>query len=222
MITSRDRPTATMAFFFPRRRAMRRSVHRGRCPCVRRRRRPRPAVGPGSGCRARSTAPARLLQIDDLESLPGWTWRGPDERWRQGIAALRAYFLRYGCAQPPQRAVVDGSPIGAWVQGCRRDYRQGALSAEHVAELEFDTDLGVVGQAPTGEGLNCWSAVVTVGDRHRSGSRPRAAAPCARRWRFVLRRRSSAAGNNLELAIAVAIATLGSPPAKPWRGLSAR
>ena len=53
------------------------------------------------------------------------------------------------------------------------------------------TDLGVVGQAPTGEGLNCWSAVVTVGDRHRSGSRPRAAAPCARRWRFVLRRRSS-------------------------------
>jgi Helicase associated domain len=30
-------------------------------------------------------------QIDELESLPGWTWRGPDERWRQGIAALRAY-----------------------------------------------------------------------------------------------------------------------------------
>ena len=22
-------------------------------------------------------------QIDDLESLPGWTWRGPDERWRR-------------------------------------------------------------------------------------------------------------------------------------------
>jgi Helicase associated domain len=75
-------------------------------------------------------------QIDDLESLPGWTWRGPDERWRQGIAALRAYYLRHGGAQPPRRAVVNGFAIGAWVQGCRRDYRQGTLSAEHVAELE--------------------------------------------------------------------------------------
>jgi hypothetical protein len=53
-------------------------------------------------------------QIDDLESLPGWTWRGPDERWRQGIAALRAYYLRHGGAQPPRRAVVNGFAIGAW------------------------------------------------------------------------------------------------------------
>lgn len=75
-------------------------------------------------------------QIDDLESLPGWTWRGPDERWRNGIAALHAYYLRYGSAQPPQKTVVDGFAIGAWVQSCRRDYQQGTLNAEHVAELE--------------------------------------------------------------------------------------
>lgn len=75
-------------------------------------------------------------QIDDLESLPGWTWRGPDERWRQGITALHAYYLRYGSAQPPQKTVFEGFPIGSWVQGCRRDYQQGTLSGEHVAELE--------------------------------------------------------------------------------------
>ena len=75
-------------------------------------------------------------QIDDLESLPGWTWRGPDERWRQGIAALRAYYLRYGCARPPQKAIVDGFALGAWVQRYRRDYQLGTLTTERIAELE--------------------------------------------------------------------------------------
>jgi hypothetical protein len=75
-------------------------------------------------------------QIDDLESLPGWTWHRPDEQWRRGIAALHSYYLSYGSAQPPQKTVIDGFPIGGWVHGCRRDYQQGTLSAEHVAELE--------------------------------------------------------------------------------------
>jgi DNA-binding winged helix-turn-helix (wHTH) protein len=77
-----------------------------------------------------------IRQIDDLESLPGWTWRGPDERWRQGIAALRAYYLRYGTARPPQKAIVDGFALGAWVQRYRRDYRRGTLTTERIAELE--------------------------------------------------------------------------------------
>ena len=75
-------------------------------------------------------------QIDDLESLPGWRWRGPDERWRQGIAALRAYYLRYGSARPPQKAIVDGFALGAWVQQYRRDYQLGTLTTERIAELE--------------------------------------------------------------------------------------
>ena len=75
-------------------------------------------------------------QIDDLESLPGWTWRGPDERWRQGFAALRAYYLRYGSARPPQKTVIDGFALGPWVHDCRRDYQLGTLSPDRVAELE--------------------------------------------------------------------------------------
>ena len=54
-------------------------------------------------------------QIDDLESLPGWTWSGPDERWRQGFAALRAYYVRYGSARPPQKTVITGFALGQWV-----------------------------------------------------------------------------------------------------------
>jgi hypothetical protein len=75
-------------------------------------------------------------QIDDLESLPGWTWSGPDERWRQGFAALRAYYVRYGSARPPQKTVITGFALGQWVHHRRRDYQLGTLSPDRVAELE--------------------------------------------------------------------------------------
>ena len=91
-------------------------------------------------------------QIDDLESLPGWTWRGPDERWRQGIAALRAYYLRHG------GAATTKSRRERLRDRCLGPRMSTRLPAGHpqrraCRRARVDTDLGVVGQATTGEGL---------------------------------------------------------------------
>ena len=148
-------------------------------------------------------------QIDDLESLPGWTWRGPDERWRQGITALHAYYLRYGAAQPPQKTVVKASRS---VPGSKDvDATTGrAPSAASMSPNSSRTDLGVVSQARTGKGLDCWSAAVTVGDR--APIKVAASSSSALRTRVAVRAATLAfatAGNDFELAMDVATAIFG-------------
>lgn len=83
--------------------------------------------------RARSLSPER---IEALASLPGWRWAGADERWEQGIRALRAYVDAHGTANLPQGLAVGGFALGDWVHSRRRQYRTGTLPPDRAAVLE--------------------------------------------------------------------------------------
>jgi len=77
-------------------------------------------------------------QIAELESLPGWVWTARDDSgWETGVAAVRAYDTENGHANVPRRYVSpDGHRTGNWVSTRRRDYTEGTLTPERIAELE--------------------------------------------------------------------------------------
>ena len=76
-------------------------------------------------------------RITELESLPGWVWSAPDAQWLTGLAAVRAYVAENGHARVPYSYVSpDGHRTGQWVTTRRRDYADGKLSADQIAELE--------------------------------------------------------------------------------------
>ena len=70
-----------------------------------------------------------------LEALPGWIWTGVDERWDLGFRAVRAYLDKYGTANVPTDARIDGFPVGQWVARCREDQRAGSLSPGQTSAL---------------------------------------------------------------------------------------
>lgn len=71
-----------------------------------------------------------------LEQLPGWRWTLSEERWQRGLGGLRAYLAAEGTACPPQRAVIDGFPVGAWVHARRREHAAGTLEGRRRQILE--------------------------------------------------------------------------------------
>lgn len=77
-----------------------------------------------------------------LEAVPGWVWQSgrgrPDgSRWLAWLERLRIYLQREGHVLVPQSHVTaDGYRLGAWVQGQRRAFLQGRLSAERRKALE--------------------------------------------------------------------------------------
>ncbi len=76
-------------------------------------------------------------RIAELESIPGWAWSARDEQWLTGLAAVRSYTAEKGSARIPFSYVsLDGHRTGLWVNNRRRDYADGRLSAERIAELE--------------------------------------------------------------------------------------
>ena len=70
-----------------------------------------------------------------LEALPGWIWTGVDERWDLGLRAVRAYLDKYGTANVPTDARIDGFPVGQWVARCREDQLAGSLSPGQTSAL---------------------------------------------------------------------------------------
>ncbi|MFV2065098.1 MAG: helicase associated domain-containing protein, partial [Chloroflexota bacterium] len=50
------------------------------------------------------------------EAVLGWTWDPSADRWRAGLAQLRAYIEREGHAQVPRKYTADdGFGLGSWV-----------------------------------------------------------------------------------------------------------
>jgi hypothetical protein len=89
--------------------------------------------------RRRDYAAGRLSaeRIAELESVPGWTWDVLDQKWANGIAAVRAFSTEHGHARIPHSYVSpDGHRTGQWVSHRRRDYAAGRLTAERIVELE--------------------------------------------------------------------------------------
>ncbi|MFC9982899.1 helicase associated domain-containing protein [Gordonia sp. NPDC127522] len=59
-------------------------------------------------------------------------------RFDEGIAHLHRYRAAHGTSNPRQRDVIDGFPIGRWVNTRRNDYQRGRLSAERIVRLESE------------------------------------------------------------------------------------
>lgn len=55
------------------------------------------------------------------------------------MTALHLYREKRGSADVPRRVRAGGVALGAWVNRCRDDYWLGALSVEHIRELESVT-----------------------------------------------------------------------------------
>lgn len=70
-----------------------------------------------------------------LEEVPGWQWVPDTDRWELGLAAARAYVDSHDSIEGAADAVVDGFPLGNWLQICRIEYREGRLSPKQVAAL---------------------------------------------------------------------------------------
>lgn len=77
------------------------------------------------------------LQIQSLESIPGWTWNPYDDNWNSSYSNLVEYAARYMRSEiTPQAAIDDGYNIGSWIDTQRREYRKNKLSSERCKKLE--------------------------------------------------------------------------------------
>jgi len=74
-------------------------------------------------------------RVAELEALPGWSWDPIADRWTASLEVLRKYLDEHGTAKIPKSAVVDGSNLGMWVKNLRRNFREGKLAPDRIAEV---------------------------------------------------------------------------------------
>lgn len=99
-------------------------------------------LGVWIGDQRRSYQAGRLSAVRSaaLEQL-GMVWSHPDHVFNEGLSVAGVYFTLHGHLAAPQRAAVDGYPIGTWLANRRREARlpagaPGALSAARRKALE--------------------------------------------------------------------------------------
>ncbi len=80
-------------------------------------------------------APLKPERAAALAALPGWRWTLTEDRWPDGLAALRTYVHRHGTARIPHDTVVDGFPLGHWVAARRAQRKRNALTPAQVRTL---------------------------------------------------------------------------------------
>ena len=89
----------------------------------------------------RGRLPAERITMLENE-FPDWQWMPKDvafaAAFETGLAHLRRYVSAHGTSNARRRDVIDGFPIGTWVQSRRTDYRKGRLSAERIRRLETE------------------------------------------------------------------------------------
>ncbi|KIM17867.1 hypothetical protein QV65_01560 [Rhodococcus erythropolis] len=75
-------------------------------------------------------------RIAELAGLPGWTWDPLADQWSAGLDVLRAYVAENGTSIVASGTMIDGVNLSGWVQNRRRNFREGTLAADRIAELE--------------------------------------------------------------------------------------
>jgi len=76
-------------------------------------------------------------QVNQLESIIGWTWDPQGDKWMSGFNSL-VKFVEDNNAVPTMSAVSnDGFPIGRWVNKQRTQFRAGRLSKDRQIKLEL-------------------------------------------------------------------------------------
>jgi superfamily II DNA or RNA helicase len=54
-----------------------------------------------------------------LESLPGWTWRSWEDKWKAGFSYLEKFIQQHEHSRVPQTYKIDGYLLGQWVSNQR-------------------------------------------------------------------------------------------------------
>jgi hypothetical protein len=91
--------------------------------------------------RRREYAARRLgdTQVEELEEL-AMVWSVHDRAWGDGFAMARRYAAEHGTLAAPKDAVVEGYPVGRWLEKCRAQGRAGVLAAERDVALDALVD----------------------------------------------------------------------------------
>ena len=76
-------------------------------------------------------------QIDDLESLPGWSWNVFSDSWTENYQVLLSYAIKNGHSLVPLKHNEDGYALGSWVNGQRNRFKKGNLEIERINQLEL-------------------------------------------------------------------------------------
>ncbi len=94
----------------------------------------------------KSRSENQLIQnrVEQLESLPGWSWDPLSEQWEEGFSQLREYITQHGDARVPDKYVSpDGYKLGVWVRTQRANKsknRINRMSQERIQRLESFPD----------------------------------------------------------------------------------
>jgi superfamily II DNA or RNA helicase len=70
-----------------------------------------------------------------LKSLPGWTENTNSAQWEQGFRRLLNYVNEHGTAAVPRAYVIEGYPLGSWIDSRRGEYKHGTLDPERQKRL---------------------------------------------------------------------------------------
>ncbi|MYW00370.1 helicase associated domain-containing protein, partial [Streptomyces sp. SID3343] len=74
-------------------------------------------------------------QVEELEEL-GMVWSVHDRAWEDGYAMARRYAAEHGTLAAPKDAVVEGYPVGRWLEKRRAQGRAGTLPGERDVALD--------------------------------------------------------------------------------------
>jgi hypothetical protein len=82
----------------------------------------------------RGALPAWL--VNELESIPGWTWDPIATRYREYLDYMREFAVNQGLERLTSKTVYRGKPLGIWATCRRVDYRKGSLPQWVTEELQ--------------------------------------------------------------------------------------
>jgi hypothetical protein len=75
-------------------------------------------------------------RVQQLESLPGWSWNLAADQWGNAFESLKAFVDREGHAQVPKGFVESGFRLDRWVNVQRKSFRLGEISEDRINQLE--------------------------------------------------------------------------------------
>jgi hypothetical protein len=70
-----------------------------------------------------------------LDRLHGWSWNLRDSKWERAFGLLLLYVEHNGNARVPKKFVIDGYPLGAWVDDQRVRHGKGILDNDRKDRL---------------------------------------------------------------------------------------
>lgn len=74
--------------------------------------------------------------VEELESIPGWSWDPTGDRQRRNLDLLRVFIRRHGWSKLLVQTKVEGVALGSWVTTRRQSYQRRQLPSWVARALE--------------------------------------------------------------------------------------